>query len=114
MTCFDELFGKLVKPVEIIRGEVEVGFVLELPAKAQPLNGFNNGIDVFLLFLGRIRVIEAHVAGATKALGQAEVQTDRFGMAKVQVTIRLWRKTRANRGWVERTGFLLCCRARFS
>src|SRR5208282_5839956 len=53
-------------------------------------------IDVFLLFLAGIGVVKAKVAFAAVILGSPEVETDRLGMADVQVPVRLRRKARVD------------------
>jgi hypothetical protein len=63
-----------------------------LPVEAQPLDGLDDGVDVFLLFLGRVGVVEAQVAGAAVDLGQAEVEADALGVAVVQVAVGLGRE----------------------
>ncbi len=54
------------------------------------------GIDVFLLFLFRIGVVEAHVAHAAVIACEAEIEADRLGVAEVQVAVGLGRKARAD------------------
>ena len=75
--------------VEIIRCEANI----TLPLEAQPLHVFLDGVDVFLAFFFRIGVIETQVTATAELLGHAEVQTDGFGMANMQVAIRLWRES---------------------
>src|SRR5207253_10726277 len=53
----------------------------------------HDGVDVFGLFLLRIRVIEAQVGLAAKLVCQSEVQADGFGVSDMQVAVRLGRKT---------------------
>ena len=43
-------------------------------------------------FLGRIGVVEAQIAVAAEFLRHAEVQADRFGVADMQIAVRLRRK----------------------
>lgn len=71
--------------VEIVGGIAD----LAGPLEAQPLDVGLDGIDVLLVFLGRVGVIEAQMAIASEFLGQAEVQADRLGVADVQVTVGL-------------------------
>jgi hypothetical protein len=68
-----------------------------------------NRIDVLLFFLFRIGVVEAHVTRAAIVACQAEVQTDRFGVAEVQVAVGLRRETRANFRRIGRR-FRVCAR----
>jgi hypothetical protein len=53
------------------------------------MHGVDDGIDVLLLFLLRVGVVEAQVAGAAVVRGQAEIQADRLGVAEMQVAVRL-------------------------
>ncbi|MCY1441635.1 hypothetical protein D9M71_579560 [compost metagenome] len=62
------------------------------PLEAQPAHIAFDGVDVLLVFLGRIGVVEPQMAVATELPGQAEVQADRLGMADMQVAIGLRRK----------------------
>src|SRR6185312_11087652 len=51
-----------------------------------------DGIDVFLLLLGRIGVVEAQIAAAGKFLRDAEIERDRLGVADMQIAVRLRRE----------------------
>jgi hypothetical protein len=62
------------------------------PVKTKPPDIVLNRIDVFLLFLSRIRVIEPQVAASAKLLGNAESQADRLGMPYVEISIWFRRK----------------------
>src|SRR3990167_2834469 len=75
--------------VEVVGGVT----LLAGPLEAQPLYVALDRVDVFLVFLGRVGVVEAQVALAAKLLGQAEVQADRLGMADMQVAVGLRRET---------------------
>ncbi len=86
----DQGDGPLVQLLEVVRGEEQV----VAPVVAQPAHVGLDGVDVLLLFLLRVRVVEAQVAAAAELLGDAEVETDRLGVADVQVAVRLGRKTR--------------------
>ena len=44
------------------------------------------------MLLGRVGIIKPQITQAAKFLGNAKIQTDGFGMANVQVPIRLRRK----------------------
>ena len=68
-----------------------------VPVKAQPLHAVENSVDVFLLFFGRIGVIEAHITTSVVVTRQPEVEADRFRMADMQVTVWLWWKARNDR-----------------
>jgi hypothetical protein len=84
------VLGHGVHLVEVVRREVQV----LPPVETQPLHGLDDGIDVFLLFLGRIGVVEAHVAGAAVGFREAEVQADALGVAVMQVAVGLRREAR--------------------
>src|SRR3989344_4019249 len=64
------------------------------PFEAQPLDVAFDGVDVFLVFLGRVGIVETQVRDATELLGQTEVHTDRLGVTDVQVAVGLRRKAR--------------------
>jgi len=88
----DQVFGGLVHETEIIAGEI----LVRAPVEAQPLHGVADRIYVFLLFLFRVGVVEAQVAGATVVQREAEIQADRLGMAEVQVAVGFRRKAGAD------------------
>ena len=62
------------------------------PIEAEPVHVALDGVDVFLLFLGRIGVVEAQIAVAAELLRDAEIQADRLGVADMQIAVRLGRK----------------------
>ena len=62
------------------------------PIEAEPAHVALDRVDVFLLFLGRIGVVEAQVTAAAEFLGDPEIQADRLGVADVQVAVGLRRK----------------------
>ena len=84
----DQLDGPSVQLVEIIGGVA----LLAGPLEAQPLDIGLDRVDVFLIFLGRIGVVETQVALAAELFGQAKVQADALGMADVQVAVGLRRE----------------------
>jgi hypothetical protein len=71
--------------------------------KAQPFHAVDDGVDVFLFFLGRVGVVETQVAAALIIARQPEVQADRLGVADVQVAVRLGRKRVMTLGMPSRT-----------
>ncbi|MCY1411808.1 hypothetical protein D3C76_1052010 [compost metagenome] len=75
--------------VEILRGVAHVA----RPVETQPLDIALDGVDVFLVFLGRVGVIETQMTDTAEFLGQAEVHADRLGVTDVQVAVGLRRKT---------------------
>src|SRR5690606_9789016 len=65
------------------------------------------GVDVLLLFLFRVGVVEAQVAGAPELLRQAKIQTDRLGVADVEVAVGLRRETGGDPAAVATGGHVL-------
>lgn len=53
---------------------------------------FTDGIHVFGIFLHRIGIVEAQVAQPAVLLRQPEVDADGFGVADVQIAVRLRRE----------------------
>ena len=82
------MLGPLVELLEIVGRVIEV----LAPVEAEPAHVALDGVDVFLLFLGRIGVVEAQVAAAAEFLRDAEIEADRLGVADVQIAVRLRRK----------------------
>jgi len=65
------------------------------PVPAQPANVFDDGIDVFFFLFFRVGIVKAQVTDAPLVLGcDTEIQTDAFGVADVQIAVRLRRKSR--------------------
>ncbi len=91
---FDEQFGPFIQPVEIVGGVIEV----LAPIEAQPAHVALDGVDVFLLLLGRVGVVETQVAAPAELLGDAEIQADRLGVADVEIAVRLGREPGHHRG----------------
>ena len=89
----DQMLGPCVKLLEIIRRVVEV----LAPIEAEPAHVALDRVDIFLLFLGRVGVVEAQVAVAAEFLGDAEIEADRLGVADMQIAVRLRRKARDDR-----------------
>ena len=85
----DQALGPVIQAVEIVRGVIEIGS----PVVAEPVHVGLDGIDIFLLFLGRVGVVEAQMALAGKFLRDAEIQGNRLGMADVQIAVRLRRES---------------------
>ena len=88
----DELDGPLVQLVEVVGGVEEAVF----PVEAEPADVLHDGIDVLLLFLFGVGVVEAEIGLAAEFRGEAEIQADRFGVADVQIAVRLRRKARVH------------------
>jgi len=58
-----------------------------------------DALDVFDVFLRRIGVVHSQIADAAELACDAEVQADAFGVADVQVTVRLRREARVD-AWI--------------
>src|SRR5664279_569167 len=84
----DQVFRPAVKPLEIIRGIEQV----LAPVVTEPVHVGLNRIDVFLLFPGRVGIVEPQVAASRKLLRDAEIERDRLGMADMQIAVRLRRE----------------------
>ena len=84
MTPIDQLLGKFVQPVEIVGCVVKIA----TPIEAEPLDRFDDGIDILLIFFFRIGVIETEVTDATVITGKTEVKANALSMADMEVSIR--------------------------
>src|SRR5690606_10213726 len=89
----DQLLGGQVEDLEVVGGVAQLG-----PLEAQPAHVLLDRADEGGVFLGRVGVVEAQVAGAAELLGDAEIQADRLGVADVQVAVGLRREPGADRG----------------
>ena len=69
-----------------------------VPVKAQPLHAVDNGVDIFLIFFGRIRIVKAQMTAAAIVARQTKIEANRFGMADVQIAVGLGRETRDHGG----------------
>jgi hypothetical protein len=89
----DQVDAPLVELLEV------VGRVVEMlaPVETEPADIALDRVDVLLLLLDRVRVVEAEVTATAEVAGDAEVEADRFGVADVQVAVRLRREARDNR-----------------
>ncbi len=88
----DELDRPLEELFEIVRGIER----LPVPLKAEPADILLDGLNVLLVFLGGIRVVVPQVALAAVLERQAEIEADAFGVANVQVAVRLRWKPRVD------------------
>ena len=89
----DEMLGPFVELLEIVGRMIEV----LAPIEAEPAHVALDGVDIFLLLLGRIGVVEAQVTAAAELLGHAEIEADGLGVADVQIAVRLGREARDHR-----------------
>ena len=92
----DQMLSEGVHVLEVRARKVEVLFVLMLPREAEPADAVENAVDVLLVFLHRVRVVEAHVATAAVVAGKAEIEADALGVADVKVAVRFRREARAD------------------
>src|ERR1700693_5009858 len=67
-----------------------------MPVEAQPFHAVDDGVDVFLIFLGRIGIVEAQMATAVVIARQSEIDADCLGVADMQITVGFGRKTGDN------------------
>ena len=86
---FDQADCVIIKLIEIVGSETR----LTRPMETEPLNVFFDGVDVFIVFFFRVGIVKTQVAQAVINIRQTEVQADGFGVADVQVTVWLRRKT---------------------
>ena len=84
----NQVLGPLVETLEVVGGEVKVF----APVEAEPAHVFLDRLDELVLLLGRIGVVEAHVAAPAELLRHAEVETDRLGVPDVQIAVGLGRE----------------------
>src|SRR5581483_10524050 len=82
----DEVLGPFIELVEVV-GRV----AMLLPREAEPAYILFDRVDVLDVFLRRVRVVIAEIAPAAEL---AEIETDRFRMADVQIAVRLRREPR--------------------
>jgi hypothetical protein len=75
--ALDQSLRPFIEPIEVVRGVKR----LTGPIVAEPSHIRLDGVDILLLFLGRIGVVEAQVAVARKFLRNAEIERDRLGVA---------------------------------
>ena len=93
LAAADQVLGELVHPREIVGREE----LIVAPVESQPPDCIDDRVHVLLLFLGRIGVVEAKVAGPAELFGQTEIEADRLRMAEVQIPVGLRREPRAHR-----------------
>ncbi len=90
----DELLGRLVQRVEVIRSMGQP----VAPVEAEPVHVLLDGVDVLLVFLVRVGVVVAQVGSAARLFGNAEIEADRHDVADMQVAVRFRRKPRDDFG----------------
>ena len=85
------IFRPLVQLVEVIRS---IEFLL--PLEAKPFDIFLYGIHIFGILFSRIRVVITEVSLSAIFLGQSEIDAQTLRVSKVQISVRLGRKTGKN------------------
>ncbi len=81
----DQMLRPVVQLFEIIRGMVEV----PAPVEAKPAHVALDRVDIFLLFLGRVGIVEAQVAASAIFLRNPEIEADRLGVTDMEIAVRL-------------------------
>ena len=99
----DELDGKAVEFVEVVRGVVQAA----APVEPQPADVVLDGLCVEGVLLGRVGVVEAQVAASAELLGDPEVEADGLGVADVEEPVGLGRKARHHAARVPARGHVL-------
>ncbi len=87
----DQVNGELVEPIEVVRGVAEL-----LPVEPQPAHILLDRLGILLLFPGGVGIVHAQVTAAGEFGGQAEIETDRFGVADMQIAVGLGGKAGQN------------------
>ena len=90
LSLSDQLQGPLIELAKIIRG-----IALLVPLKTKPFHVPFDGVDIFLLFLGRIGVVKAEVHRGLIPQTQPEIQTNGTGVPDMQIAIGFGWKTEA-------------------
>ena len=83
---------------EVIHRIKIVGRIIEpiAPVKAQPVDVFLDGIDIFGVLFGGVGIVHAQVADAAVFQRRTEVDAQRLGMSYMQIAVRLRRETRVH------------------
>ena len=68
----DQVLGPFIELFKIVGGKI----LMLTPVEAEPAHVFLNGVNIFLLFLGRVGIVETQIAAAGKLFCQAEIQAD--------------------------------------
>ena len=89
MACADQLFGKLIQTLKVVRSIVDIA-----PVEAEPIDILTDSIDVLDVFLRGIRIVEAEVTHPAVLLCDAEVHADGLGVPDVEIAVGLWWEAR--------------------
>jgi hypothetical protein len=81
----DQLLGVVVELLEVVGGEEQP----VPPVETEPADVALDRLDVLDVLLGRVRVVEAEVAGAAVVGGEPEVEADALRVPEVEVAVRL-------------------------
>src|ERR1700677_4647279 len=81
--ALDQSLRPFIKPIEVVRGVTR----LNGPIVAKPTHISLDGVNILLLFLGRIGIVKAQVAVAQKFLRNAEIERYRLSMADMEVAV---------------------------
>ena len=76
--------------------EIVGGITLDSPIETEPLDVLLDCIDIFGILLDGIGVVETQIALATVFLCQTEIDADTFGVAYMEVAVRLGRESCLN------------------
>ena len=88
IALLDHPDSKIPKLLKVVRSIVDIA-----PLETEPLDVLKNILYIFIVFLARVSVIKTKIANTIIFLCNTKVHADSFGMADMQITIRLWRKT---------------------
>ena len=91
LAFFDETDSEVIELLEIIGGIENMS-----PFETKPANIALDGLYVFGILLGRVRVVKTEVTNTIVFLGNTEVHTYRLDVSDMQVSVRLRRETRLN------------------
>ncbi len=91
LAFFDETDSEVIELLEIIGGIENMS-----PFETKPTNIALDGLYVFGILLGRVRVVKTEVTNTVVFLGNTEVHTYRLDVSDMQVSVRLRRETRLN------------------
>src|SRR5437667_1495312 len=94
LTLMHKIDSELVELVEIIRSvERRTADIFVRPTVDQPAHVRHDGIDILGFFFCGISVVHSYVANAAELARNPEIETDRFRVADMEITVRLRRKT---------------------
>ena len=112
MAGFDQVLRRPVHEIKVITCVIEMAGAIGLPVKTQPAHRVDDAVHELLFLLFGVGIVKPQVAYPTVITRQPEVHADALGVANMQVTVGLWRKTRADPGRVGGPGSMVCTVAR--